>query len=215
MPINLYSPYINHITGSWRGLALAACLNLTACAQLPLQKPTSLTDNAAVRPSASSTYQDEFQVSGRISISYEQNGKPQNLPAGFNWRQHQRNFTLQLNNQLGQTQVEIVQSQAGVSLRQPGKPLLEAATLDELLQQNLGWSLPSQSLAYWLQGFVRQPQGLQKLEPVEQTLQTEGWQLRFINWDQQRPKRLDLQRYTEQTGQLSMRIIIQEWNQSE
>lgn len=199
--------------GGWRACALTAWLSLSGCAQLPTQ-PAATPARPAIA-STKSEFQTEFQVSGRISISYEQNGKPQNLPAGFSWRQGQHDFTLRLSNQLGQTQAEIVQNQDGVSLRQPGKALLEAATLDELLLQNLGWSFPSQSLAYWLQGYVRQNQGLQKLEPVEQTLQTEGWQLRFVSWQEQRPKRLNLQRYSQQTGELNLRIIVEDWNQSE
>lgn len=217
MQIKRYSPSLIKLSRCWRGLALAGWVSLSACSQLPLQQQNSNAAPATKAQQASQalTYQAEFQVSGRISIVYEHNGKPQNLPANFNWQQGQTDLTLQLSNRLGQTEAEIVQTRNGASLRRPGKPLLEAATVDQLLQENLGWSLPSASLAYWLQGFVQRPSGLEKLIAGDQTLQTEGWQLRFASWQGVRPKRLDMQRYTEQTGELRVSIIIDDWNQNE
>lgn len=214
MQTKQYYPSSWKFVSSWCGLALAATLMLTGCAQLPGKPESQSTLDRANQPEPAS-FQREFQISGKLSVIYEQNGKPRNLPVNFNWLQGQHDFTLQLSNSFGQTEAEIVQNSQGVSLRQPGKPRLEAATLEQLLQENLGWSLPSSSLAYWLQGFVQQPSGLQKLSPADQTLQTEGWQLRFASWQGSRPKRLDMQRYTEQTGELRISIVIVDWNQTE
>lgn len=214
MQTKQYSPSSWKFVSSWCGLALVAALTLSGCAQLPGQ-PAPLTTNSSPELPELVRYQPEFQISGKLSVIYEQNGKPRNLPVNFSWNQGLHDFTLQLSNSFGQTEAEIVQNKQGVSLRQPGKPAIEAPTLEQLLQENLGWSLPSSSLAYWLQGFVQQPSGLQKLSPADQTLQTEGWQLRFASWQGSRPKRLDMQRYTEQTGELRISIVIVDWNQTE
>ena len=209
-----------------RLLAAIAFFSLlsTGCASLNKQSQTPAiagantvnTANASNAATTASTrqYQQKIQISGKISILYQQGDKPQSLPGGFEWEQDEQGIRINLLSQLDQTIARITQNAQGATLEMNGKPPRTASDLDQLLQDTLGWSLPVAGLRDWLQGFV----AIDGNKPVavkaeDQTINTQGWKLRYVSWHEQPgpPKRLDLQRYTEQAGEVSIRIVVNEW----
>ncbi|MBI3284877.1 MAG: outer membrane lipoprotein LolB [Burkholderiales bacterium] len=190
-------------------LSLSGALLESACGSLPARG-----DDTAAQAGAIRAYQQQIQISGRITAHYQQNGKPQTLPAGFDWEQSAGGIVLTLYSPLGQTIARISQDAHGARLEQEGQSPRWAADLNQLAAEALGWPLPVSGLRDWLQGYVRQTDGrLQRLAAQDQTLDSEGWQLRYASWQDPPdfPKRIDLHRYTDEAGEVSLRIVIDQW----
>lgn len=190
----------------------------TGCASLNSQTQAPATagaNTATIATTASARqYQQQIQISGKISIQYQQADKPQSLPGGFEWEQDAKGIRINLLSPLGQTMARITQTAQGAILEQDGKTPRSASDLDQLLQDTLGWSLPVAGLRDWLQGFVAiDGKQLTAVKAEDQTVTTQGWKLRYVSWHEQPsfPKRIDLQRYTEQAGDISIRIVVNEW----
>ncbi len=186
---------------------------MTACTTAP---PASTTATSTANYPARA-YQDSITLSGRIQVQYQQNNQSQNLPGSFEWQQNKDDTRISLISPLGQTIANISQTPAGATLQQANQPLRNADDLDSLLSDALGWPLPVAGLRDWLQGYTRTPEGQRKMLPPQddQMLNTDGWSIRYVSWQddagQARPKRIDLQRYTSQAGEVTMRIVIDQW----
>ncbi|MFZ6735036.1 lipoprotein insertase outer membrane protein LolB [Undibacterium sp. Ji42W] len=190
-------------------LLSTGCASLNGPAQAPATATTSTANTISTRQ-----YQQKIQISGKISIQYQQADKPQSLPGGFEWEQDAQSIRINLLSPLGQTMARITQTAQGATLEQEGKTPRTASNLDQLLQDTLGWSLPVAGLRDWLQGFVAvDGKQLSAVKAEDLTLTTQGWKLRYVSWHEQPsfPKRIDLQRYTEQAGDVSIRIVVNEW----
>ncbi len=204
-----------------RYIAASACLLLSsACTSLHQQASTINNSPAASlstqqTPAGNTrTYQQQIQISGRITVQYQQANKPQNLPGSFEWEQDKDGIRITLLSPLGQTLARITQTAQGARLEQDGKESRQAADLDLLLQDTLGWSLPVAGLRDWLQGFVAiDDKTAIPLQANDQTIDAQGWKLRYATWHEQPsfPKRIDLQRYTSQAGDISIRIVVDQW----
>jgi outer membrane lipoprotein LolB len=184
---------------------------LSACSTV--QTPSS----SVMQATEARHYQQDVQLSGRIHVLYQKNAKEQSLPGGFEWKQSKDLTHITLLSQFGQTLANIDQTPTGASLQQANEPLRTASDLDGLLNETLGWSLPVADLRNWLQGYQRQANGgLEPLPPTDNfTTEMNGWKIRYVSWQedggQMHPKRLDLTRYTTQAGEISMRIVIDQW----
>jgi outer membrane lipoprotein LolB len=159
-------------------------------------------------------YQDNLFIAGRIHIQYEQDNEAKSVSGSFEWQQTGFDTTITLISPLGQTIASIKQNAFGATLQQGNEPLRSAQDLDTLLSETLGWPLPMTSMRNWLQGYVLNQQGLREAIPSKDSerLQADGWQLHFVSWQQEAeqiyPKRIDLQRFTTQAGEVKLRIVI-------
>lgn len=163
------------------------------------------------------TLQEQVQLAGRISIQYQQREQPETVSAGFEWQQTSQELHISLSSPLGQTIATIQQTPIGARLEQAKQEPRTAADIEQLLADSLGWSIPVVGLKGWLQGFDVQTNGKAVAVPVQDyfQLQAQGWQLQFVSWREDagivHPKRIDLQRHTEELGEVKIRIVIDEW----
>lgn len=189
------------------------CASLNSQTQAPIAAPaTSI--NAGNAAASSRQYQQQIQISGKILLQYQQGDKTRVENIGFEWEQDAQGIRINLLSPLDQTIARITQNAQGATLELNGKAPRTASNLDQLLQDALGWPLPVAGLRDWLQGFVAiDGKPLTALKAEEQTVKTQGWTLQYVTWHEQPafPKRLDLQRYTEQAGDVSIRIVVNEW----
>jgi len=173
-------------------------------------------------PMLARTYQDSIALVGRLSILYAPNGRQQALHGSFTWDQHADHISLSLLSPLGQT-LALIDVNAGVAvLTQAGQAAVTATDVDALTQQALGWPLPVAGMRDWLQGFGHstdgQPFVAQPGSESSNFVTDDGWNLTYGAWQddaantlQNRPKRIDLKRQTEQAGAVSIRIVIDKW----
>jgi outer membrane lipoprotein LolB len=169
---------------------------------------------------ATRVYHETLDMSGRLSIRYQANGSEQALHGSFNWSQRPERILVSLLSPLGQTLATIESTAAETVLRQPGQPPRTASDVDTLTVQTLGWPLPVAGLRHWLQGFAMDAGNLRMIaapgmNAAQQTSLQDGWHLRYASWNQEaaspHPKRLDLQRTTQQAGDVEIRLIIDDF----
>ncbi|MBC3927171.1 lipoprotein insertase outer membrane protein LolB [Undibacterium sp. CY21W] len=200
--MNRYSRIFMLLTG------LSGALLSSACSSLP-----QATTNSAERlHSVSRSYQETIHLSGKISVRYEHNNKPQNLPGSFEWEQTGNSLQITLFSPVGQTIAKITQNERGALLEQEGKMPQQADNLDQLLADALRWPLPVSGMRDWLQGFIRQSDGSRTaLTASDQTISSDGWNIRYASWHESTnsPKRIDLNRYTTSAGEVTLNIFIE------
>lgn len=196
-------------------LVAALPLLLAACAGLPPTQtegePPAVTQRALL---------DAIELAGRLSVRYQIQGRDEALHGNFSWSQLPEKTNVTLLSPLGQTMAIIEVTPKGATLSQAGQPVRRAVNVNELTANTLGWPLPVSGLREWLQGFAVDAKGNRFTATPGSTEVTtqDGWHIRYANWlgdesapSTSRPKRIDLSRYTEQAGDVSIRIIIDTW----
>ena len=103
--------------------------------------------------------QEQVQLTGRISIQYQQREQAETISAGFEWQQAAHDLHISLSSPLGQTIATIQQTPMGARLEQAKQEPRTAADIEQLLADSLGWSIPVIGLKGWLQGFDVQANG--------------------------------------------------------
>ena len=162
-------------------------------------------------------YQESIQIIGRISIQYQENEQEQSLHGNFDWQQNGNDITIELSSPLGQTIANITQNNDGASITEAKKPPRTAKDIEQLLIETVGWTMPVNNLKSWLQGFditeTRQHSPIFSVD--NNTITSHGWQIRYASWQDNEtltmPKRIDLNRNTQEMGELKIRIVIDEW----
>jgi len=189
-------------------LAIAgACALLSACATGPVLPPSQATV---------AQYRDAIDLSGRLSVNYDKDGKRETLSGKFMWAQTANAVDVTLSSPLGQTIAKIQVTPQSATLIQGGRTPRVAADIDALTAQTLGWSLPVSGLRDWLQGYAAGADGKRfAASPANNTVTTaDGWRLTFVSWQDPSaarpvPKRIDAQRDASAAGgELALRIVI-------
>jgi outer membrane lipoprotein LolB len=197
--------------------ALAAALAIGGCASTSMPPR----DAAATTMHAARPYHETLSMAGRLSVRYEQNGRNEAVHGSFIWQQEPDQTRIELRSPTGQTIALIDVTPFASTLTQSNQPPRQAANVDALAADALGWPLPVSGLRNWLQGFGIDQHGQEFVAtPAGQRtfITRDGWQIIYENWQQPdggtsapRPRRIDLQRMTEQAGPVEMRIVIDEW----
>lgn len=191
-----------------RCLLLAFTLLLGACSTAPSMKASS--------PSA--PYYEAINLSGRLSVSYQQQGKAQSLQGKFTWDQTATTTHISLFTPLGQTIVQIVIEPDRALLQQTGEALRIANDVSALTTDTLGWPLPVAGLKEWLQGFYSNALGKQQVvtRDAQSGFINNGWEIHYVQWQDDVsgysiPKRIDLKHVSQRHGEINLKIVIDTW----
>lgn len=196
-----------------RAIAIALPLLLAGCATVTPPMPGT----AAQAPQRD--FHETIDIGGRLSVRYQANSREEALHGSFTWSQTPAQTLVTLLSPLGQTVAVIDVNAEGATLKQAGQPAKSAASVDALTAETLGWPLPVAGLREWLQGFAVDAAGKRLVaNPPETRIDSrDGWRIHYASWleenpsQQNRPKRIDLARHTEQAGDVSLRIVIDSW----
>jgi outer membrane lipoprotein LolB len=170
-----------------------------------------------------SAYQNAINIDGRLSMQYEQNGSNETLHGSFSWAQTPKRTVVTLSSPLGQTLALVEVTPEMSILTQNGQPRRMATDPDTLTELALGWPLPISGMRDWLQGtaidasghrFVASPQS----DATKTVTTQDGWHIRYVSWQDSenspstvRPRRIDMVRNTQQAGDVSIKLIIDNW----
>ena len=196
-------------TNLLRALAVAgACALLSACATPGAVPATSQT--------AVGAYRDAIDLTGRLLVNFERDGKPDTLSVKFAWAQSAQQVDASLLSPTGQTVAKISVTPTLATLTQGGQPPRTARDIDSLAAQTLGFALPVSGLRDWLQGYATAADGKRfAASPAINTVTTpDGWKLTFVSWQDTpgalpSPRRIDAQRdATGDAGKLALRIVV-------
>ena len=203
--------------------AVALCVLLSAaCSSLAPMRNVDTTQGQA-QHTAARHYYDNINLEGRLSVQYQRNGSDESLHVSFTWQQAPTHSMLTILSPLGQVLATIETSSDGATLIESGHPPRTADNVDTLAARALGWPLPVSGLRKWLQGFATTHDNQTFVaSPDHNSVTTsDGWQIQYPNWQaaevtapnaNERPKRIDLTRMTEQAGKVNIRIVIDGWH---
>jgi outer membrane lipoprotein LolB len=174
------------------------------------------TTGASVSNSTVGAYRDSIDLSGRLSVNYQKDGRPESITGNFNWTQRPGRVDVSLASPLGQTIAAITVTPEAATLRQAERAPRVAKDIDTLSAQALGWSLPVAGLRDWLQGYATDASGKRFVaSPANNSVYTnDGWRLRFVSWQDDKaaqplPRRIDAERSATATSDaLAIRIVI-------
>lgn len=191
-----------------RCLILVFALLLGACHTAPSMKTSS----------SAAPYYKVISLSGRLSVSYQQQGKAQSLQGKFTWDQTDSTTTIALLTPLGQTIAQIMIEPERAMMQQTGQALRIANDVNALTSDALGWPLPVNGLKEWLQGFYTNALGQQHvMMRNEQTgFIDNGWEVQYIQWQEDAsgyriPKRIDLKHLSKRHGEINLKIVLDSW----
>lgn len=190
-------------------IILAGAL-LSACAS------TRQAEQAA-EPAQLAQYRSSIALTGRLSVSYQKDGKAEALSGKFSWQQSAERTDVSLFSPFGQTIATIIQTPFMATLTQSGQAPRVASDLDALTKQTLGWSLPVSALRSWLQGYASAADGhiFAASKQHDSVITADGWRLHFVSWQTStaglmQPKRIDAERSaaSDFIDGLTLRIVI-------
>ena len=160
-----------------RGVVVLLAALVAACAQVEIKPPQGPL---------------EFSLAGRIAARYRSEAFTGNLT----WRHANTGDELLITTPTGQGVAQIVRQGDAVLLKTAEPREYRAADSESLTERVLGFPVPIEGLAEWVQG-----------KPAPQ-LESRGWRVEYQEYDEQRrPRRL---RLTYQG--IELRLAISQWN---
>lgn len=153
---------------------------------------------------------DLWTITGRVAVQTGEEG----WSATLYWQQDRENYTMRFIAPLGQGTYQLNGDNRQVSLITADNKHFQASDPEDLLMDNLGWSVPVHGLRYWVRGVPEPGIETENIIIDEQgrmtDLQQSGW-------------RISISRYTEQDGtdlpgklfmsndRFKLRIVVQDW----
>ena len=177
-------------------------LTLSGCSHFGTQEQLSGSGEASSWQSHKQqiTPVDAWQINGKIGIRSEK----ESGSAVLFWLQRQDYFDIRLSGPLGQ---------GAVSLEIANRGTFQATSAEELMQQQLGWSLPVEHLLWWVRGLPA-PYSKSKLQLDSNSLlaklEQDQWQVEYLSYrtenNLQLPERIKLS-----GAGLNITLVIKEW----
>jgi len=176
--------------------ACAAALLLAACAAMLPDKRL---------PAAAA-----FDLLGRVLASNE--GRA--FSSGFRWRHDADGDEIWLLSPVGQTLAYITADAGSAMLTSADQQTYQAASVEKLTGQALGWPLPLDQLQYWITADAVPGAAVAKIARDARNratlIEQADWRIRYVypetGSDAERPRRLDMTRDGQQ-----IRLVIDTW----
>jgi len=153
-----------------------------------------------------------WNVSGSLSTTY--NNKT-NI-AAFEWNNNQDNYSINIHSAMNLVSVKIIGDSKKVVLLQSSGKRAEAASAEELMLHQLGWSLPIKNLNYWIRGLPapRSAQTTLQFDSYQhlQKMTQQNWQITYASYGVFSGIDLPTKIYlTSPQSQLQAKIVIKQW----
>ena len=190
---------------------LALLLTLSGCSHFTTQEQLSGSGQAGSWQNHKKqlTPIDAWQISGKLGIRSEQNSGS----AIMFWLQRQDYFDIHLSGPLGQGSTRLTGRQGAVSLEIANRGIYQANSAEQLMQQQLGWSLPVDNLLWWVKG-LPSPHSKSQVQLDNNSLLAElvqdQWRVQYLSYRTenglQLPERIKLS-----GAGLDITLVIKEW----
>lgn len=191
-------------------LFLICCLFLSACSFISPKTATNLHYLSWQQRQKELSAIKSWDIQGSIGITYD--GKTDIV--SFEWQNTDQNYTIDIHSPLNLASVRIVGNSHHVTLWKSGKQYITAATAEELMQDQLGWSLPISNLIYWIRALPSpsSPIELQALDEYNHLMQLQqsDWTIQYLSF--MPVNEVDLpNKMIMQSSQVRCKIAIKKW----
>ena len=151
-----------------------------------------------------------WHVKGKVGITTQQ----ERVSANLDWQQMADAYRISLSGPFGQGRADLDGDDTSITLT-TGNQTYRGANAEQLMQQQLGWSVPVRHFAYWAKGI---PSPLAPITAVEydaegalSTLVQDGWQVNLSRYSivdgWQLPGRVSAK-----TEQIALLMVAKEWH---
>ena len=182
----------------------AISLLVTACARLS----TVRSDDTVVAHNDGALA--AFAVSGRLSAHHADDA----FAAGFHWQHDPRQDVMDFISPLGQTVAQLQGGEGSVELRTAKGEVITADGWSALTRRGLGWPLPVDGLAFWIQGAPR-PGGAFTAERDPSgrlsVLWQDGWTIAYQAFAPDANAAARPSRMTLNYPEVELRVVIDNW----
>lgn len=199
------------IKNSLRLVSLCILLTLGGCSSFfKAEQPIGLGDTKRWQVHQQKASQiEDWQISGKISVR----NSTQSGSGTLAWQQQQEHFDIQVNGPLGQGSIRLSGLPGRVELT-TNQLQIRAGSAEQLMQQQLGWSIPLESLLWWVRGLPA-PNMQHQLELNDNSqayrIHQAGWQLDYLSY-QDTPAGVPLpQRIRARSPELLITLYIRQW----
>lgn len=121
---------------------------------------------------------DEFKVSGRFLAK----NSVKNNYGNFIWDRSKTKEEIKFNTPLGQTVAKVIIKDKIASLIVKNKTYI-GSDLDDMMEENLGFTLPLTYLHYWIQGLSIPDQEIS--DKLDTGFKQLGWTIEYLDWHNQ------------------------------
>jgi outer membrane lipoprotein LolB len=185
-----------------RAVAAVGAVLLCSCAPALIERPAL--------PSALAAQATAFELTGRLSARHGNDA----LSANFRWTHDAQRDELDLSSPLGQTIARLSGDANGAHMQTRDGKVETARDWAVLTTRALGWPLPVEGLAFWIQGAPRDgaPAAIDRAsDGMPTALRQDGWSVAYQAFEQgsdgvSRPKRLTLE-----YADVEVRIAVDSW----
>ncbi len=190
---------------------LLGLLGLAGCAEMkPLFLPEEKPELSLWQRRQQQLLQvQRWDLQGRVGIEAAKD----NWTASVTWKNEAEHYQMRFMAPLSQGTFELVGGPGHVQLRTPEKTL-EAVDPRQLMQDNLGWSLPVYGLRYWMLGLPVPNRDTQELH-IDQAghlvdLRQNGWRISFLRYKKVGELEVPDKMYL-QNDPVKIRLVVEEW----
>jgi len=184
-----------------RAVAAAGAVALAACAP-------ALIEHAG--PASTITARGSFEIAGRLSARHGGDA----LAASFRWTHERERDQLDLTSPLGQTIARLNGDASGVRLQTSDGRVETANDWSLLTTRALGWPLPVEGLAFWIQGVPREgaPATVDRgSDGMPLALRQDGWSVVYQAFELDSDNLPRPQRLTLDYADVELRIAVDSW----
>ncbi|ALP54382.1 hypothetical protein Tel_15185 [Candidatus Tenderia electrophaga] len=193
---------------------LLSGLLLSACATRPaISPPVSIEQRAAEWQAQRRALAqlERWSFSGRVAVKDKQSDS---WSAALAWQQRGDSYDIRLSGAFGRQAARLFGRPGYAVIETGAQAALSASSVEMLMQEQLGWSVPVQGFKHWLVG-APAPGMIDRyaLDAAGRLaeLQQSGWQIRYSRY--QRVADLDLPRKLElENPRLRIRLVIDDWD---
>ena len=202
----------------YRRALVAGCLILGVASCTMVPKPVDIDASEQAQALWTQHQQQlesysQWSIKGRAALRSDN----ESWSAALTWRQDNNNYHLRLAGPFGQGAVNIDGSDERISVHIAGQEPVVANDAELLLARSLGWSVPVQSLPYWLRGLPA-PGKVDALSlggsGAIHHLEQQGWRLDYSAY---RPLRgVNLPRKIKiENDDLRLKLVLDHWRLGE
>ncbi len=159
---------------------------------------------------------EQWQLAGKIGITFPYEGKRKGVTARFDWEQRQSDYVMVLSGPMGVGRFTLEKAGKITEITNPRGEQFRARSPEELFYQHTGMHLPITDLAWWIRGIPVPDKMHQKTFHTENyrnqlaSLEQSSWKIEYLDYQQVGSNFLP-QKIKLSDGSMNVTLVINDW----